>query len=89
MLCREKNPKDANHRPLEDNWERVRGMRLEDGTRLVQQRQVAEVDRGDHDAAAGDHRHQLVALIVCPRLCERKHGPRYRQQLNAWRIAGP
>lgn len=34
VLVREKNPKDANHRPLEENWERVRGMRLEDGSRL-------------------------------------------------------
>jgi agmatine deiminase len=34
VLCREKNPSDPNHRPLEENWERVRSMRLEDGSRL-------------------------------------------------------
>jgi len=34
VLCREKNPRDANHRALEENAERARGMRLEDGTRL-------------------------------------------------------
>jgi agmatine deiminase len=31
VLVREKNPKDANHRPLEENWERIRDLRLEDG----------------------------------------------------------
>jgi agmatine deiminase len=34
VLCREKNPRDANYRPLEENWERVRSMRLEDGSRI-------------------------------------------------------
>jgi agmatine deiminase len=33
VLCREKDPRDANHRPLEENRERLRGMRLEDGSR--------------------------------------------------------
>jgi len=32
-LCRERNPRDANYRPLEENWERMRGLRLEDGSR--------------------------------------------------------
>jgi agmatine deiminase len=31
-LCREKNPHDVNYRPLEENWERLQGMRLEDGS---------------------------------------------------------
>jgi agmatine deiminase len=34
VLCREKNPRDANYRALEENWERIRSMRLEDGSRL-------------------------------------------------------
>jgi len=31
VLVREKNPKDVNYRPLAENWERVRDLRLEDG----------------------------------------------------------
>jgi agmatine deiminase len=31
VLVREKNQKDANYRPLEENWERIRGVRLENG----------------------------------------------------------
>jgi agmatine deiminase len=34
VVCREKDEKDANHAALEDNWERLRGARLEDGSRL-------------------------------------------------------
>jgi agmatine deiminase len=34
VLVEEKNPADANFRPLAENWERVRDMRLEDGSRL-------------------------------------------------------
>jgi agmatine deiminase len=34
LLCRETNPRDANYFPLEENWERVRDMRLEDGSKL-------------------------------------------------------
>jgi agmatine deiminase len=34
VLCREKNPRDANYRALEENWERIRSTRLEDGSRL-------------------------------------------------------
>ena len=34
VLCRESNPSDANYRPLEENRERLQGMRLEDGSRL-------------------------------------------------------
>jgi agmatine deiminase len=34
VLCREKNPRDANYRALEENWERVRSMRLDNGARL-------------------------------------------------------
>jgi agmatine deiminase len=33
VLCREPNPSDANHRPLEENWERLQSARLEDGSR--------------------------------------------------------
>jgi agmatine deiminase len=33
VLAREKNRDDANHRPLEENRERLEGMRLEDGSR--------------------------------------------------------
>lgn len=33
VACREADPRDANHRPLEENWERLQGARLEDGTR--------------------------------------------------------
>ena len=32
-LCRETNPNDANHRPLEENRERLEGARLQDGSR--------------------------------------------------------
>jgi agmatine deiminase len=34
VLCREDDPHDANYRPLEENRERLEGMRLEDGSRL-------------------------------------------------------
>ena len=34
VLCREKNAHDENYRPLEENRERLQGMRLEDGTRI-------------------------------------------------------
>jgi agmatine deiminase len=34
VLCREKSAGDVNHRPLEENWERLRGMHLEDGSRI-------------------------------------------------------
>jgi agmatine deiminase len=34
VLCRETDPADANYRALEDNRERLEGMRTEDGTRL-------------------------------------------------------
>lgn len=33
VLCRETNPGDANHRPLEENRERLEGARLQDGSR--------------------------------------------------------
>ncbi len=33
VLVREKNPKDANYRPLEENWERLQDLRLENGQR--------------------------------------------------------
>jgi agmatine deiminase len=33
VLVREKNSKDANYRPLAENWERIRDLRLEDGSR--------------------------------------------------------
>jgi agmatine deiminase len=33
VLCREKDAKDANHRPLEENRERLEGARLQDGSR--------------------------------------------------------
>jgi agmatine deiminase len=33
VLCREPNPADPNHAPLEENRERLEGARLEDGTR--------------------------------------------------------
>jgi len=35
VLCREKNSRDANYRPLEENRDRLLGARLEDGSRLV------------------------------------------------------
>ena len=31
VLVREQNPRDANYRPLGENWERIGGLRLEDG----------------------------------------------------------
>lgn len=34
VLVEEKNPNDANYRPLAENWERVRDMKLEDGSRI-------------------------------------------------------
>jgi agmatine deiminase len=34
VLCREKNGRDPNHRPLEENAERLQGARLADGSRL-------------------------------------------------------
>ena len=34
VLCRESDPKDANYRALEENRERLEGMRLEDGSKL-------------------------------------------------------
>jgi agmatine deiminase len=34
VLCQEKNSRDANYRPLEENRERLEGMRLEDGFRI-------------------------------------------------------
>jgi agmatine deiminase len=34
VLAREKNPSDPNHRPLEENRERLQGMRLEDGSKV-------------------------------------------------------
>src|SRR5204862_14182 len=33
VLCRESDPKDANYRALEENRERLEGMRLEDGSK--------------------------------------------------------
>src|SRR5207247_11063502 len=33
VLCREKDARDANYRPLEENRERLQGMRLEGGSR--------------------------------------------------------
>ncbi len=33
VLVRERNGKDVNHRPLEENWDRVPDLRLEDGTK--------------------------------------------------------
>jgi len=34
VLCREKNTRDANYRRLEENRERLQGMRLEDGSKI-------------------------------------------------------
>lgn len=34
VLCREENRSDENYRPLEENRERVEGMRLEDGSKI-------------------------------------------------------
>ena len=33
VLVRERNGKDINHRPLEKNWERIKDLRLEDGSK--------------------------------------------------------
>ncbi len=33
VLVRERNGKDINHRPLEKNWDRIRDLRLEDGSK--------------------------------------------------------
>ncbi len=33
VLIREANPKDENYRPLEENWERMQDLRLEDGSK--------------------------------------------------------
>jgi len=34
VLCREKNPHDGNYKPLEENFERLKEARLEDGSKL-------------------------------------------------------
>jgi agmatine deiminase len=34
VLCQEKNSKDANYLPLQENRERLEGMRLEDGSKI-------------------------------------------------------
>jgi len=34
VLCWEKDPRDANYSRLQENWERVKDMRLEDGSKL-------------------------------------------------------
>jgi agmatine deiminase len=34
VLIREKNQRDVNYRPLEENWERIRSARLEDGGKI-------------------------------------------------------
>jgi agmatine deiminase len=33
VLIREDNPKDVNHRPLAENWDRIQDLRLEDGSK--------------------------------------------------------
>jgi len=33
VLIREDNPADINYRPLAENWERIQGLRLEDGSK--------------------------------------------------------
>jgi agmatine deiminase len=33
VLIKEPNPRDINHRPLAENWERIRDLRLEDGSK--------------------------------------------------------
>jgi agmatine deiminase len=33
VLIKEKNQRDINYRPLEENWERIKHLRLEDGTK--------------------------------------------------------
>jgi agmatine deiminase len=34
VMIREKNPADANYKPLEGNWERMKDLRLEDGSKI-------------------------------------------------------
>jgi agmatine deiminase len=34
VVCREKNLREKNYKPLEENWERLRGAKLEDGSKL-------------------------------------------------------
>jgi agmatine deiminase len=34
VMIREKNPADANYKPLEENWERMKDLRLEDGSKI-------------------------------------------------------
>lgn len=34
VLCQESNPNDINHRPLRENFERLQGMRLENGSKI-------------------------------------------------------
>ncbi len=34
VICREKNSHEKNYRALEENWERLRGARLEDGSKI-------------------------------------------------------
>ena len=34
VACRESNSRDENYRPLEENWERLKAMRLEDSSQL-------------------------------------------------------
>jgi agmatine deiminase len=34
VLCREKNPREKNYRALEENWERLRESRLENGSKI-------------------------------------------------------
>ena len=34
VLCREDDTHDANYSPLQENWERVKDMRLEDGSKF-------------------------------------------------------
>jgi agmatine deiminase len=34
VLCREENSRDENYRPLEENWERLQGAKLEDGSKI-------------------------------------------------------
>src|SRR5208283_3440122 len=34
VLCYKKDQRDANYSPLQENWERVHDMRLEDGSKL-------------------------------------------------------
>jgi len=34
VLVREKRQNDANYRPLEENWERIRSVRLENGEKI-------------------------------------------------------